>query len=112
MTPMDGATEPAEQVRMVLLPGREPGAFDPAHAWADLGLLIEGMEERGYYLMLNSAVSPRLKRVASFHRVTAQGFPCAGSSEWGPFATVGAAVLAAAHEALFAPRTQDGEDRA
>lgn len=94
----------AEQVRQVVAPD-SPAPFDPAGDWTHLGALVEGMESRGYYLMLNSAVSPQLKRVAAFHRVEGGGFPCAGSSEWGPYATIGEAVLRAAHESLFAPRT-------
>ena len=99
--------EIADKVARVLFPERT-GTFDPARDWGDLGALIEGMEAFGYFLMVNSTSHPELRRVAAFHRVTERGFPCAGSSEWGPFPTLGGAVLAAAGEALFEPRGAGG----
>ncbi len=96
--------ETSEKLRLVLAPETEEGAFDPAHDWEHLGLVVTRMEEKGYFLMVNSTATAYLKRVASFHLITDRGFPCAGSSEWGPFPTIGEAVLRAAHEALFHPR--------
>ena len=66
--------------------------------------VVDVMESHGYFLMVNSIAAPRLKRIAAFHRVTPEGFPCAGSSEWGPYPTLGEAILRAADEALFRPR--------
>lgn len=92
----------ADEVRRILFP--EARGFDPARDWSDLGRLVTALEERGCFLMTNSAVAPALKRMASFHRSTPQGFPCVGSSGWGPFPTHGEAVLRAAHEVLTRPR--------
>lgn len=94
----------AEETRQRLLPALAPGSFAPQHNWDHLGQLVESMEARGCYLMTNSAATPNLRRMASFHRSTARGFPCVGTSEWGSFATHGEAVLLAAHAALFEPR--------
>jgi hypothetical protein len=95
----------AEDVRQRLFPELRAGQFAPQSNWADLGQLIVALEADGMYLMTNSAVAPALKRIAAFHRSTATGFPCAGSSEWGPFASHGEAVLRAAHAALFSRRS-------
>ena len=96
--------EMSEKLRLVLAAARQEGTFDPAHDWEHLGLLVTRMEEKGYFLMVNSSATTHLKRVASFHLVSERGFPCAGSSEWGPFPTIGEAVLRAAYEALFHER--------
>lgn len=100
----DELAQMAEEVRRVLLTQTAPGDFDPVDDWYDLGLLVQAMEVQGHYLMLNSACEQQLRRTAAFHRTTSQGYPCTGSSEWGPFATVGEAVLRAAHESLIHPR--------
>lgn len=94
----------AEETRQQLLPASVPGSFSPQRSWDDLGRLVLAMEARGCFLMTNSAATPELKRMASFHRSTARGFPCVGSSEWGPFTAHGEAVLLAAHAALFHPQ--------
>ena len=94
----------AEDVRSALFPESSPGSFDPTAEWRDLGRLVTAMEARGCFLMTNSASEPKLKRMASFHRSTPRGFPCVGSSEWGPYATHGEAILRAAAEALLRPR--------
>lgn len=94
----------SEQLRLVVAPAVDAGRFAPADDWNHLGMLIDAMESRGYFLLVNSASTRRLKRMASFHLMTDQGIPCAGSSDWGPFPTIGEAVLRAAHEALFNPR--------
>lgn len=94
----------AEALRQRLLPTLAAGSFAPQSSWEHLGLLVQSMETRGCYLMTNSAVAPALKRMASFHRSTPQGFPCVASSEWGPFTTHGEAILVAAHAAVFHPR--------
>ena len=92
----------AKRIGTVLFP--EEAGFDPLHQWSDLGRLIESMESSGYHLLLNSAAQPELRRMAAFHRDSDLGFPCAGSSEWGPFPKVAHAVILAADEALFRPR--------
>jgi hypothetical protein len=95
----------AREVARVLLPNTAPETFRPHREWLDFGLLVEALEARGLFLMTNSATKDgRVRRTASFHRVTGLGYPCVGSSEWGPFATHGEAVLRAAHEALCRPR--------
>jgi hypothetical protein len=94
----------AEDLRRRLFPDRPPGDFDPVRRWDDLGLLVTALEAQGLFLMTNSAADPMVKRMASFHRSTPRGFPCAGSSEWGRFPTHGEAILRAAHEAILAPR--------
>jgi hypothetical protein len=92
-------------VARALLPNTDAAAFRPDREWLDFGLLIDAMEARGLYLMTNSATKDgRVRRTASFHRVTGLGYPCVGSSEWGYFATHGEAALRAAHEALLKPR--------
>lgn len=93
-----------ERVRRALWPKTPEGSFDPATRWEDVGRLVDAMEASGYFLMVNSTSEPVLRRIAAFHRVTEQGFPCAGSSEWGPFPTLGTAILVAADEALYRPR--------
>jgi hypothetical protein len=95
----------AREVAGVLLPNTDPAGFHPHRDWLDFGLLIEAMEVRGLNLMTNTARKEgRVRRTASFHRETALGYPCIGSSEWGWFATHGEAALVAAHEALTKPR--------
>ncbi len=95
----------AAEIARDLLPNTDPTGFRPHEDWHDLGLLVAGLEARGLYLMLNSAVKPPgVRRIASLHRDTGWGYPCIGSSEWGFFPTIGEAVLRAAHEALIQPR--------
>lgn len=95
----------AREIARILLPNTDPAGFRPHREWLDFGLLIEALEVRGLYLMTNSATKDgRVRRTASFHKVTGLGYPCAGSSEWGPFATHGEAVVRAAYEALVKPR--------
>lgn len=104
MKPFD-ADAAAREVAGALLPNTDPATFRPHVEWLDFGLMVEALEARGLYLMTNSATqNGRVRRTASFHRVTGQGYPCAGSSEWGFFATHGEAALRAAHEALLKPR--------
>jgi hypothetical protein len=89
-----------------LFTATEPDEFRPESDWHDLGVLVEALELEGFCLMLNSAWRDgRIRRIAAFHRETATGYPCVGSSEWGYFDRVGEAVLRAAHEALVSPRT-------
>lgn len=96
----------AREVAKALFRATDPEEFRPEEDWHDAGMLVEALEARGFCLLLNSAWKDgRIRRIASFHKETAQGFPCAGSSEWGFFPTVGEAVLRAAHEALLNPRT-------
>jgi hypothetical protein len=96
----------ARAVAGALFRATDPEEFRPEEDWHDLGMLIEALEIRGFCLLLNSAFRDgRIRRIASFHKETEQGFPCAGSSEWGFFDRVGEAVLRAAHEALTKPRT-------
>lgn len=101
----DHCPQLAEEIRQRLFPTLPVDGFAPQKDWADLGRLVTALEARGLYLMTNSAVAPALKRMASFHRSTPAGFPCAGSSEWGPFATHGEAILRAAHAALLHPKS-------
>ncbi len=79
---------------------RGGGAFRPHRDWADLGRLVETMESRGCYLLLNTADVGRIRRMASFHASRDGGFPLLGSSGWGEFATIGEAVVVAAARAL------------
>jgi hypothetical protein len=96
----------ARDVAKALFRATDPEEFRPEEDWHDLGMLIEALEVRGFCLMLNSAFRDgRIRRIAALHRETGQGYPCLGSSEWGPFERVGEAVLRAAHEALTAPRS-------
>jgi hypothetical protein len=96
----------ARDVAKALFRATDPEEFRPEEDWHDLGMLIEALEIRGFSLLLNSAFRDgRVRRIASFHKETDQGFPCLGSSEWGFFERVGEAVLRAAHEALTNPRT-------
>jgi hypothetical protein len=96
----------AREVVKALFRATDPEEFRPEEDWHDVGMLIDALETKGFSLLLNSAWRDgRIRRIASFHRETDQGFPCAGSSEWGFFATVGEAVLRAAHEALTSPRS-------
>jgi hypothetical protein len=98
--------EMARDVAKALFRATDPEEFRPEEDWHDLGMLIEALEIRGFCLLLNSAFRDgRIRRIASFHRETDQGFPCLGSSEWGFFARAGEAVLRAAHEALIRPRS-------
>jgi len=94
----------SEEIRAALFPDEPPGGFDPIGSWDDLGRMLEALEGRGCYLMTNSVSDPSLRRMASFHRSTARGYPCVGSSEWGAFERLGDAVVMAAHEALTRPR--------
>jgi len=100
-----------ERVRRIVAPDADPSAFDPLGSWEDLGRLVDGMEGQGYYLMVSTARMPHLKRMAAFHVVTKEGFPCAGSSGWGPFETIAEAVLRAADEALYRPRNEEDPTR-
>jgi hypothetical protein len=94
------------EVAKALFRATDPEEFRPEEDWHDVGMLIDALEAKGFCLLLNSAWRDgRIRRIASFHRETEQGFPCAGSSEWGFFPTVGEAVLRAAHEALTNPRS-------
>lgn len=93
-----------EEIRAVLFPDEPAGGFDPVNSWADFGRMLEALEARGCFLMTNSVSDPTLRRMASFHRSTARGYPCVGSSEWGAFERLGEAVVTAAHEALTKPR--------
>ena len=95
-----------EEIRAVLFPDEPAGGFDPVGRWEDLGRLLEALEDRGCFLMTNSVDDPTLRRMASFHRSTARGYPCVGSSEWGMFARVGEAIVVAAHETLINPRVK------
>jgi hypothetical protein len=96
----------AGRVAEALFSATDPREFRPEEDWHDLGLLIDALEVRGFCLMLNSAFRDgRIRRIAALHRESAQGYPCIGSSEWGPFERIGEAVLRAAHEALTAPRS-------
>lgn len=91
----------ARGVAGALLRATDADEFRPEDDWHDLGMLIEALELRGFCLLLNSAYQGgRIRRIASLHRETDQGFPCAGSSEWGFFPRIGEAVLRAAHAAL------------
>jgi hypothetical protein len=90
-------------VGSVLFPD-DARSFDPVGSWQDLGRLLETLEARGMYLMTNSVADPGVRRMASFHKMTPQGYPCVGSSEWGRYPSLGDAVLRAAHEALLHPR--------
>lgn len=96
----------ADEVRQVLFPDEAAGRFDPVARWEDFGRLIEALEARGCFLMTNTVSDPVLRRTASFHKSTNQGYPCVGATAWGPFATLGEAVLVAAHEALLRPRAE------
>ncbi|MEE2711174.1 MAG: hypothetical protein VX913_00220 [Planctomycetota bacterium] len=98
------AASMADDVRQVLFPETASGAFDPIACWEDFGRMIEALESRGCFLMTNTVSDPKVRRMASFHKSTEQGYPCVGASEWGPFARLGEAVLMAAHEALLEPR--------
>lgn len=102
-------TRLSREVCEVLLQQTDPADFAPAEDWIDLGTLVQAMELRGCFLMVNSTSHGGLRRIAAFHVTTAQGFPCMGSSEWGEYATVGEAVLRAAHEALINPRVGGGQ---
>ena len=94
----------ADDVRQVLFPETAAGGFDPVGRWEDFGRMIEALESRGCFLMTNTVSDPQLRRMASFHKSTNEGYPCLGASEWGAFARLGEAVLLAAHEALLKPR--------
>ena len=94
----------ADDVRQVLFPETAEGGFDPVGRWEDFGRMIEALESRGCFLMTNTVSDPQLRRMASFHQSTNEGYPCLGASEWGAFARLGEAVLLAAHEALLKPR--------
>jgi hypothetical protein len=95
----------ARDVVKALFRATDPEEFHPESDWHDLGMLIDALEVRGLCLLLNSAFQGgRVRRIASLHQETGQGFPCRGSSEWGFYPTVGEAVLRAAHEALITPR--------
>ena len=94
----------ARDVARWLFRTTDPEEFHPEDDWHDLGMLIEALEIRGFCLLLNSAFQGgRIRRIASLHRETEQGFPCMGSSEWGFYPKIGEAVLRAAHQALAAP---------
>src|SRR5262245_43735884 len=96
----------ARAVAQALFRATDPDEFRPEEDWHDRGSLTEALEVRVFCLLLDSAYQgSRVRRIASLHRETAQGFPCMGSSEWGFFEHIGEAVLRAAHEALTAPRT-------
>ena len=96
----------ARAVAGALFRATDPDEFRPEEDWHDLGMLIEALEIKGFCLLLNSAwQGKRIRRMASLHRESDQGFPCMGSSEWGFYEHIGEAVLRAAHEALTAPRT-------
>jgi hypothetical protein len=93
----------AADVARALFRATDPAEFSPQDDWHDLGMLVEALEVRGFCLLLNSAFQGgRIRRIASLHRETDQGFPCMGSSEWGFYARVGEAVLRAAHQAVAA----------
>ena len=94
----------SNEIRALLFPGDGASAFDPVNCWSDFGRMLEALEARGCFLMTNSVDDPSVRRMASFHRSTARGYPCVGSSEWGTFERLGEAVLLAAHEALTKPR--------
>jgi hypothetical protein len=95
----------AREIARLLLPNTEAKQFRPHREWLDFGLLVEALEAQGLYLMTNSATKDgKVRRTASFHKVTGFGYPCVGSSEWGPFQTHGEAVVRAAYEALVKPR--------
>jgi hypothetical protein len=96
----------AGAVARALFRATDPDEFHPEEDWHDLGMLIDALEIRGFCLLLNSAFREgRIRRMASLHKESEQGFPCVGSSEWGFFDRIGEAVLRAAHEALTNPRT-------
>ena len=96
----------AEEVREILFPDDPQGSFDPISRWGDLGRLLESLEQRGCYLMTNTVSDPDVRRMASFHRSTDRGFPCVGASGWGPYESLGEAVLVAARAALSDPEAE------
>jgi hypothetical protein len=101
MTSREDLRAMARDVARAMFRATDPEEFRPEEDWHDLGMLVEALEVRGYCLLLNSAFqSGRIRRIASLHRETEQGFPCAGSSEWGFYPRVGEAVLRAAHQAV------------
>ena|SRR5687767_12700152 len=98
----------ARDVAKSLFRATDPEEFRPEEDWHDLGMLIEALEIRGFCLLLNSAFQGgRIRRIASLHQETEQGFPCMGSSEWGFYPKVGEAVLRAAYLALTRKAAQD-----
>jgi hypothetical protein len=92
----------AQQVQIVLF-SQSVSPFRPHSSWEDFGMMLVALESRGLYLMTNSVADPKVRRMAAFHKATEKGYPCVGMSGWGSFASVGEAVLRAAHAALTKP---------